>query len=352
MPKPGSKERVRFLWRPSVMKSYLMCSKKCVGCSWSCRHYFSHLPFPAVLQDCCKTNLYRLWTIHKVLLLLLIYIISLNIFLSCYRSVKCTLAKEKEEIPSLRSLQHRRQTVISRTEKKKSQRRKERAVLGNCHLKSMEEGRLVCRMTAVVQCLGCALSPLGQNRKVTTWRISKPCSFRHTRLRNCCTYEIAMKRASLLKLPSSHLWEAVIGGKLSTGALRTLVFPVHHPLHPAFLHLPSATLQLFSALPTVPFPHAVTLSHTVPPGHGSSMWCPHDGDWINNSSGNQSVSISIHPVFFSPILTTCLYEGMNRETITVQISLVTCGVSCRSENHQWPEGQLLLQAPVLQQSLL
>lgn len=56
-----------------------------------------------------------------------------------------------------------------------------------------------------------------------------------------------------------------------------------------------------------------------------------DGCWINNSSGNQSVSISMHPVFSSPILTTCLYEGMNRETITIQISLVTCGVSCRSE---------------------
>lgn len=148
------------------MKTSLMCGKECVGCSWSCRHYFSHLSFPAVLQDCCKTNLYRLWTIHKVLLLLLIYIISLNIFLSCYRSLKCTPAKEKEEIPSLKSLQHRRQTVISSTEKKKITEKE-----GEGCVRKLPPEKHKGRQ--VVQCLGRAISPLGQNRKVTTWRIQQ-----------------------------------------------------------------------------------------------------------------------------------------------------------------------------------
>lgn len=55
----------------------------------------------------------------KDLLLLLIYIIPLNIFLSRSRGVTGTLVKEKEEIPSLKSFQHRRQTAISSAEKKK-----------------------------------------------------------------------------------------------------------------------------------------------------------------------------------------------------------------------------------------
>lgn len=197
-----------------------MCSKECVGCSWSWRHRFSHLPFPAVLQDCCKIDLCRFWTIHKDLLLLLIYIIPLNIFLSCCRSVKCTLAKDKEEIPSLKSFQHRRQTVISSAEKKNpSQRRKGRAALGNRQLKSVQEGRLVC--SSPERQVWCSVLVVLLLLWVRTGRwqpgvSSKPCSFEHMRLSNCCAYEMAtaMKRASLLALPSSRLWEPITGGKL------------------------------------------------------------------------------------------------------------------------------------------
>lgn len=157
-----------------------MCSKECIGCSWSWRHRFSHLPFPAVLQDCCKTDLHRLWTRYKDLLLLLIYIILLNIFLSCCRSVKCTLAKEKEEIPSLKSFQHRRQTVISSAEKK-TLRREGRG--GLC----LEIGSWkACRKAgwfAVALNDGCGTVSWSssfssvQNRKVTTWHIQQALQF-------------------------------------------------------------------------------------------------------------------------------------------------------------------------------
>lgn len=102
-----------FWWIPSAMKACLICSKDSVECSWSWR-LFCHLP-----PSCSKPNLCRLWTMCKDLLLLLIYIIPLNIFLSHSRGVTGTLVKEKEEIPSLKSFQHRRQTAISRAEKKK-----------------------------------------------------------------------------------------------------------------------------------------------------------------------------------------------------------------------------------------
>lgn len=268
-----------------------MCSKECVGCSWSWRHRFSHLPFPA-LQDCCKIDLCRFWTIHKDLLLLLIYIIPLNIFLSCCRSVKCTLAKDKEEIPSLKSFRHRRQTVISSAEKKNpSQRRKGRAAWGNCQLKSVQEGRLVCSSPERQMWYSVLVVLLLLWVRTGRWQpgiSSKPCSFRHMRLSNCCACEMAtaMKRASLLALPSSRLWEPITGGKLlaptsshfpqGLGRHRRSPYSTLCTQHP-FISL-LAPRSHFLLFPLSHFHTLLCSLRTVPPGGGSGMQCSHDRD--------------------------------------------------------------------------
>lgn len=143
---------------PSVMKTCLICSKDNVEYSWSWRHFF-----PSSSFSYSKPNLCRLWTMYKNLLLLLIYIIPLNIFLSCSRGVKGTLVKERDSFPEELSAQKANCNQQCREKKNPSQREKERAALGNCQLKSTQKGKLVCRSPEwQVQC------PLGQNRKVTS----------------------------------------------------------------------------------------------------------------------------------------------------------------------------------------
>lgn len=105
----------------------------------------------------------------KDLLLLLIYIIPLNIFLSCSRGVKGTLVKEKEDIPSLKSFQHRRQTAISSAGIKNQTKPISEKEGEGCVRKLPDEkhaerqaGLQEPWVTGVVQC------PVGQNRKVTS----------------------------------------------------------------------------------------------------------------------------------------------------------------------------------------
>lgn len=101
--------------------------------------------FSVIFLFLLQIQLCRLWMMCKDLLVLFIYIIPFNIFLSCSRGVKGTLVKEKVDIPSPKSFLHRRQTAISSAEKKLSQGRKGRAMLGSCQLKSMQKGKLVYR---------------------------------------------------------------------------------------------------------------------------------------------------------------------------------------------------------------
>lgn len=167
----------------------------------------SHCP-AGLLQNWCTQALDN---ISGFVTAIILYYSLKYFFLSCFRSVKCILAKEKEEIPSPKSFQHREravcssaETVLPFTEKKGE----------DSQPKSMQEGSLLCSgpESRLWQCPGCAPSPLAQKQGgdnsahpassvvVGMWGLARR------------GVEVAMERASYLELPYSFPWELVVGG--------------------------------------------------------------------------------------------------------------------------------------------